>query len=119
MSTLSLHAFANLERMQRPSPVVPTRQDHGTYLAMVTVPQPLGPLGPMAQGNLMTEEIRGVDLIRSQAPKMNRHEVPSYYGPFSEQYHKGSTEKIHNLWEESILAAFNKLVRIHCKAGSV
>ena len=28
----------------------------------------------------MTAEIRGVDLILSQAPKMNMHGVPSYYG---------------------------------------
>ena len=47
---------------------------------MVTVLQPLGPSGPMAQGHLMTAEIRGVDLMLSQAPKMNMHGVPSYYG---------------------------------------
>ena len=70
MSTLSLHAFAKLKRMQRPPPVVPTRQDHGTYLDIVTAPQPLGPLGPMAQGHLMTVEIRGVDWILSLDPKI-------------------------------------------------
>ena len=43
-------------------------------------PRPLGLSGPVAQGRLMTVEIRGVDLIFSQAPKMNKHEVPSYYG---------------------------------------
>ena len=32
----------------------------------------------MAQGHLMTVEIRGVDLILSLVPKMNKHEVPSY-----------------------------------------
>ena len=53
--------------MQRPFPVDLARQNHGTYLYIVTAPQPLGPLGPMVQGLLMTE-IRGVDLIRSQAP---------------------------------------------------
>ena len=74
-STLSLHAYPRLKRMQRPSPVVLARQDLGTYLDIVT-----GPLGPMAQGHLMTVEIRGADLILSQAPKMNMHEVPSYYG---------------------------------------
>ena len=31
MSALSLHAFANLKRMQRASPVVPTRQDLGIF----------------------------------------------------------------------------------------
>ena len=42
--------------------------------------QQLGPSGPMANGRLMTVEIRGVNLILSQAPKMNMHGVPSYYG---------------------------------------
>ena len=28
---LSLHAYAKLRRMRRSSPVVPTRQDHGTW----------------------------------------------------------------------------------------
>ncbi len=77
MSTRSLHAYARLKRMQRSSPVVPTRQDRGTYLDIVTVPQPLG---PGSQGRLMTVEIQGVDLILSQALRMNMHEVPSYYG---------------------------------------
>ena len=78
--------------MRRLSPVVPTRQDHGTYLDIVTAPQaqgPLGPLGPMVQGHLMTAEIRGVDLIRSQAPKMNKHEVPFYYGSLANNTTKG------------------------------
>ena len=43
-------------------------------------PQPLGPLSPMAQGHLMTIEIRDVDLVLSQALKMNMREVPSYCG---------------------------------------
>ena len=36
-----------------------------------------------------------------------------------EQYHKGITKWIDNLWEDSKLPACNKPVRIHCKAGSV
>ena len=36
-----------------------------------------------------------------------------------EQYLKGITKWIHTLWEESSMLACNKLVRIHCKAGSV
>ena len=68
------------KRMQRPSPVVPARQDRGTSLDMMTALQPLGLSGPMAQGHLMTIEIHDDDLIRSQAPKMNNHEVPCYYG---------------------------------------
>ena len=77
MSTRSLHAYATLKRMQSSSPVVPTRQDRGTYLDIVTVPQPLG---PGSQGRLMTVEIQGVDLILSQALRMKMHEVPSCYG---------------------------------------
>ena len=36
-----------------------------------------------------------------------------------EQYHKGITKWINNLWAESNMPAYNKPVRIHCKAGSV
>ena len=36
-----------------------------------------------------------------------------------EQYHKGITKWINNIWEESNMPAFNKPVRNHCKAGSV
>ena len=39
-----------------------------------------GSLEPMAQGHLMTIEIQDEDLIRSQAPKMNNHEVSFCYG---------------------------------------
>ena len=101
--------FAKLKRMRRPSPAVPTRQDPGTYLHIVTAPQPLGPLGPMAHGHQMTVEIRVVGMIRSQAPKMNKHEVPFYYGSLANNTTKGLRSG----------PAFNKLVRIHCKAGSV
>ena len=37
----------------------------------------------------MTAEIRGVDLILSLVPKMNRHEVPSYYGSHANNTTKG------------------------------
>ena len=36
-----------------------------------------------------------------------------------EQYRKGVTKWINSLWEDSNMPAFNKLVRIYCKAGSV
>ena len=42
----------------------------------LTAPQPQG---PMAQGHLMTTETHDEDLIRSEAPKMNNREVPSYF----------------------------------------
>ena len=67
------------KRMQLPHQAVPARQEIGSYLDMVMAPQPLGLSGPMAQHHLTTTE-QDVDLILSQAPKMNVHEVPSYYG---------------------------------------
>ena len=68
------------KRMQRQSPVDPARQDLGIYSDTAMAPQPLGLSGLMAQGHLMTIEIQDDDMIRSQAPKMNNHEVPFYYG---------------------------------------
>ena len=76
---LSLHVYARLKQMQPPAPAAPTRQDLGLYLDIVMGPQPLGPSGPMARGHLTTTETQNVDLILSQALKMNMHEVPSYY----------------------------------------
>ena len=35
------------------------------------------------------------------------------------QYHTGITNWINNLWEKSNIPAYNKPVRIHCKASSV
>ena len=58
----------------------PTRQDLGTYLDRLTTPQLLGLSGDVAQGHLMTMEIRDVGLILYQVLKMNMREVPSYYG---------------------------------------
>ena len=63
------------KRMQRPSPVDPARQDLGKNLDM--------------EGHLMTIEIQDEDLIRSQAPKMNNHEVPFYYGSLANNITKG------------------------------
>ena len=63
----------------------------------------------------MTTETHDEGLIRSQAPKMNRHEVPSYFDSFTNNKHF----KIDTLWEVSNMPACDKLVRIHCIAGSV
>ena len=77
-------------RLVRPLALAaPTWQDHGTYLDIVTAPQPLGPLGPMALGHLMTIGIQDADLIHSQAPKMNNHEVPFYSGSLANNTTKG------------------------------
>ena len=55
--------------MQQPSPVDPAQQDLGICLDRVPAPQPLGPLGPMDQGHLMTVEIRGVDFDTFSSPE--------------------------------------------------
>ena len=80
MLTPSLHVCAKLKQMRRPSPVVPARQDLGTYSDMVMAPQPLGPSGPMARCHLMTVGIRDADMILPQGLLMNMREVPSYCG---------------------------------------
>ena len=64
------------------APVALTRQDLGTHSEIVMVPQPLGLSGPMAQGHRRTTGTQDVDLILSQALRMNVHEVPSYCGSF-------------------------------------
>ena len=51
---------------------------------------------------------------------MNKHEVQFYYGSLANSTTKGLlTQWLNNLWKESNVQAFNKPVRIHCKAGSV
>ena len=108
------------KRMRRPSPVDLARQDLGISSDIAMAPQPLGLSGPMAQGHLMTIEIQDEDLIHSQAPKINKQSRSAVLLRFPcEQYHKEITKWIDNLWEESNLPAYNKPVRIHCKAGSV
>ena len=65
--------------MQRPSPVDLALQDLGIYSDIVMAPQPLDLLDPMVQGHLMTIEIQDEGLIRSQALKMSKREVPYYF----------------------------------------
>ena len=77
VSSLAFHAYARLKQVQLPPLASAARQFLGIYLDRVMTPQPLGPLGPMAQGLLTTTGTQDVDLILSQAPKTNMHEVPS------------------------------------------
>ena len=79
LSAASQPALPPWKRMQRLSPVVPARQALGIYLDMVVVPQPLGPLGPMALGLLTTTGTQDEDLIPFPAQRMNTHEVPFCY----------------------------------------
>ena len=82
MSALSLLEDDRLNRMQRPSPVALAKQDLGTYSDKAMAPQPRSLSGLMAQGHLITPEIQDENLIRSQAPKINNHEVPFTKVPF-------------------------------------
>ena len=66
----------------------------------------------------MKREIQDKDLTRSEAPKMNNQEVPFYYDSLASNTTKG-LQWIDNLWERSNIPADNRLVTIHCKAGSV
>ena len=85
----------------------------GTSLVQMTAPQPLG---PMAQGHLMTTETHDEGLILPQALKMHNHEVSS---KTCEQYLKGVTQWIDTFRAEFALLACNNPLGIHCKAGSV
>ena len=69
-------------------------QTPGTCWYKAMDPQPLGDSSPMAQCRLMTVEIRGADLILSQALKMNMHGVPVFLRFPCEQYHTGITNWI-------------------------
>ena len=77
ISTPSLHVCARSRHMQPQHPRNTVRQGSGLHSNKLTGPQLQG---PMAQDHLLTIEIRYVDLMLSQAPRMNMREVPSYYG---------------------------------------
>ena len=62
------------------------QHDPGPQLNMLTAPQLQG---PMALGHLKTIEIQDERLISSQAPKMNKHEVPSYFDSLANNTSKG------------------------------
>ena len=82
------------KRMQRPSG---SRYHLGIYSDIVTAPQPLGLSGPIVQGHLMTIQIRNVDLILSQAPKIKKPEcrpttIPMRTVPHWEQTRQNSSQ---------------------------
>ena len=60
---------------------------------------------------------RRLDTLSSTEDEQSRSAVLLRFP--CEQYHKGITKWIDNLWEETNMPTFNKPVRIHCKAGSV
>ena len=84
--------------MQLLVPVALIQQDFGIFLDRIPAPQPLGPSGPMDLDHPMTTGIQDVDLIPSLVVKMNKHEVPSYYGSLANNTTKGITKWINNLW---------------------
>ena len=67
----------------------------------------------------MTKEIQDEDLIRSQAPKMNNREAPFCYDSLANNTTKGCTERIIDLGGKTNMPADNRLLTIHCEAGSV
>ena len=99
------------KQVQPLAPAAPTRQDLGTYLDKAMAPQPLYLSGPMAQGHLMTSEIQDPEDEHARSAVLLRFPC--------EQHHKGITKWINDLWEKSNMPAYNKPVRIHCKADSV
>ena len=54
------------------------------------------------------------DLIRSQAPKMNNREAPFCFDSLA-----SITKWINDLGEKANMPADNRLVTLHCEAGSV
>ena len=116
ISVPSPHVCASSRHMLPQHQMFPVRQDPGLHLNKLTAPQPQG---PMAQGHLMTTEItrRRLDPPSNTEDEQSRSAVLFRFP--CEQYHKGITKWIDNLWEESSMPAYDKPVRIHCKAGSV
>ena len=85
-------------------------------------PQPMGLSGPMAKGHLMTIEIQDEDLIRSQALKMNKREMPYYFDSLVSSTHKGITKWINDLWENPICQRATNLSefiakQVPCRSG--
>ena len=76
----------------------------------------LGSHGPRSSDDSRNTR-RRLDTFSSPEDEQARSAVLLQF--LCEQYHKGITKWINNLWEESNMPAFNKPVRFHCKAGSV
>ena len=97
------------------SPVAPTRQDRGTYLDIVTAPQPRSH-GPRSSGDSRNTR-RRLDISPNPDDEHARSAVLLRFP--CEQYHKGIKKWINNLCDKSNMPAHNKHVTIHCKAGSL
>ena len=115
ISAPSLHVCARSTHTQPQHQMYLVRQGPGLHSNKLTASQPQG---PMAQDHLMTTETHHEDLILSPAPKMNNHEVPTYFDSLANNTSKGLQSGSIPFWEESNMLACNKLVRIHCKVGS-
>ena len=95
-----------LETGAAPGSIVLHSARSWTVLGHVTALQSLGLSGPMAQGQLMTIEIRGVDLILSQAPK-DEHARSAVLLQFPcEQYRAGVSMWINSVWDNSNIPAY-------------
>ena len=107
---------AKLRHVQPLHQMYQVQHDPGQHSNRLMAPQPQG---PMAQVPLITTGTHNEGLIPPQAHKMNNHEVPFYFDSLANSTSKGFTKWIDHHWEESNMLACNKLVRIHCTAGSV
>ena len=93
---------------------VPARQDLGRYLDIATGSLVSHGLGS-SDDNRNTR--RRLDTFSSPEDEQARSAILLQFP--CEQYRKVVTKWINSLWEDSNMPAFNKPVRIHCKAGSV
>ena len=106
-SAPSLHVCARSRHMQPQHQMLPVRKDLGLHSNKLTAPQPQGPHGPGSSDDNRNTR-RRLDISSLLA---DEHARSAVLLPFpSEQYHKGITKWITNLWEESNMPADNKLL---------
>ena len=119
MSTLSLHSYAVLKRMRRPSPVVPTLRDHGTHKDKRNGTPAAGSLGSNCRGS--SDDSRNTrrrpDTFSSFEDEQACNSVLLRF--LCELYLKEITKWTNNLWEESNMPAENRLATVHCETGSM
>ena len=103
------------KQMQLLAPAALTRQDLGIYSDIVMAPQPL------SHGTRSSDDSRNTRrrLETFSSPEDEQARSAVFLRFPCKQYHTGITKWINKLCEEFNMPAFNKLVRNHCKAGSV
>ena len=115
ISAPSLHVCARSRHMQPQHQMYPVRHDPWPSGEQVDGSTAAGSHGPGSSDDNRNTR-RRLDTLSSPEDEQPRSAVLLRFP--CEQYHKGITKWIDNLWEESNMPACNKLVRIYCKAGS-